>query len=299
MTSTSDADELYAPPTPPQAPHDDSSDSIPEYKYPLDDYLHSNDEDGISPTTLPSIPTPPDPRVIYSIFQHGTVDFRAWQKSRVPIPPEYPGRYVSTALLGAQISAARMRIANLLLKTLPQNAQPSSSSRTEPASPCHTDAEKEKEESLETMLHHARFVIDTAGILRHPSLQSRGYYYLALAAQEEENEALAESYFEKALEARGSWEGAMAAKKLGVDESDCEGHRRGREARRRSVFGEGSGEGEGREDIVVEVPAVSLEAELMGSRDPFDDEDEEPEGKDGNPEVECAGEERSVEEPVA
>lgn len=308
-----DDDELYAPPTPHRTHggvHSGSEASVADYEHPLDAYFYSHDDD---PTLMKITPDQralrtPDSRLAVIFKKDGEVDFRAWLKSDIPIPPHFPEQHITTLLLFAKISAARMRVANLgpAIETIklkaanPRLARLVSDSEDIAISPIIA----RKEQCIHTMLTHARRAIDTAGLLRRPDLQSRGFYYLALAAEDEGNEALAESYFEKALEARGSWEGGMAAMALGIDYDDTEGHKRGRHARRKSIFGEESGsEGEGasEEKMTKDVPVGSLEAELLlgGWRDPFEGEKESVSKEEAVPGEEImAAKERNVENVV-
>lgn len=261
-------DELYAPPTPPHRLDEveTSSDTyVVDYEHPLDAYLHLQDNDPISSKTVPDQPIPRirNPMLAQIFKNDGEVDFRAWLKSDIPIPSYFPEQHIITLLLSAKISAARLRTANLSpailkLKLRAAHARP----RPDTEDPSQALALAQKEQCTHTMLTHARRAIDTAGLLRRPDLQSRGFYYLALAAQDEGNEALAESYFEKALETRGSWEGGMSATALGVAADDSEGHTRGRHARR-SIFGKESGSEDGGKTSTKGVPVDSLEAELV------------------------------------
>ena len=85
---------------------------------------------------------------------------------------------------------------------------------------------KKKEALMDQMLTDAREAIDIAALLGRPDLQARGFWYLAVAAKDEGNEHLWESYLEKCLEARDSLEGKAAAEALGIHEDDEKSVRR-------------------------------------------------------------------------
>jgi hypothetical protein len=96
--------------------------------------------------------------------------------------------------------------------------------------------QKKKEAFMYQMLSNAREAIDIAGLLSRPDLQARGFWYLAIAAREEGNEYLWESYLEKCLEAKDSLEGRAAAEELGIHENG-DSYEEGR-VERSPIFGE-------------------------------------------------------------
>jgi hypothetical protein len=105
--------------------------------------------------------------------------------------------------------------------------------------------QKKKEAFMYQMLSDAREAIDIAGLLSRPDLQARGFWYLAIAARDEGNEHLWESYLEKCLEAKDSLEGMAAAEELGIHENGDAYEEGGVE--RSPIFGEESQSEAGKE----------------------------------------------------
>jgi hypothetical protein len=153
----------------------------------------------------------------------GFLDLHKLLQSGVRIPLHLPPVLVLPLLIRANIGHARMILLERRINRLQDRKDNSSS--TAPAHEKGTAEEREalqnrKEAFMYQMLTNAREAIDTASLLRRPDLQARGFWYLAVAAREEGNELLWESYLEECLEARDSLEGRVAAEELGIHENE-------------------------------------------------------------------------------
>jgi len=222
-------DELYSPASPlvvwgeTEVNYSGKSESATSDAYRL------QHDDSISPKTIPteSKATAIDELISRIYKPDGEIDYHTWAQSGIPIPASWPAQHIARQLLAAKIAGARFHVARLVLRVL------------KPSAATEKEALESKERALEEMLSHARRVVDTAGQLRRPDLQAQGFYYLALAAEDDGNEALAESHFERALEARGSWESKRAAEALGIDVGESEGIQAGQIASESTLFSGG------------------------------------------------------------
>ena len=169
-------------------------------------------------------PPPSMPRKRLDIRNHdGTLDLHKLLRSGVRIPLHLPPMLVLPLLTRANIGQVRILLLEKQMNRLEDGEDNPSLAAQDHEKDRDREREtlrKKKEALMDQMLTDAREAIDIAGLLGRPDLQARGFWYLAIAAKEEGNEHLWESYLEKCLEARDSLEGRAAAEELGIHEDD-------------------------------------------------------------------------------
>ena len=158
-------------------------------------------------------PPPSMPRKRLDIRNHdGTLNLHKLLQSGVRIPVHLPPMLVLPLLTRANIGQVRILLLEKQMNRLEDGEDKPSLERE--------TLRKKKEALMDQMLTDAREAIDIAALLGRPDLQARGFWYLAVAAKDEGNEHLWESYLEKCLEARDSLEGRAAAEALGIHDDD-------------------------------------------------------------------------------
>src|SRR5215469_4734501 len=195
------------------------------------DPTSSSCEDSYQSSLTPLLPSMPHKRL--DIRNHeGVFDIRKLLQSGVRIPLYLPPMLVLPLLTRANIGHARILLLEKQINRLEDGDNPSLAAQVHEKDKDREreTLQKKKESSMYQMLTNAREAIDIADLLRRPDLQARGFWYLAIAAREEGNEHLWESYLEKCLEAGDSLEGRAAAEELGIHENEdaYEGRRVGR-----------------------------------------------------------------------
>lgn len=179
---------------------------------------------GDSYQSSPTSPISSISRKRLDIWNHdGTLNLHELLQSGTRIPLHLPPILIIPLLTRANICHARILILEKQINRLEDGSRKSSLAMQthENDRDRERKALREKKEAFMCqMLANAHEAIDLAGLLRAPDLQARGYWYLAIAAKEEGNEHLWESYLEKCLEARESLEGRAAAGELGIHENE-------------------------------------------------------------------------------
>jgi len=200
----------------------------------------------------PTSPPPSIPHARLDIPNHDdTFNLRKLLQSGVRIPSHLSPMIIIPLLTRANISHVRMLLLERQINGLEGGENPSLASEVNEND---KDREREtlqgkKEALMYQMLSTAREAIDLAGLLNRPDLQARGFWYLAIAAKEEGNEHLWESYLEQCLEAKDSFEGMAAEEELGIHENGDEYEEESVE--RSSIFGEEAESKEGNGALTV------------------------------------------------
>jgi len=206
-----DNDELYSPPSPPKVNNENEACTNSNPNITTSDAYRLRRDDSVSlVTTQTESKDKAILELVSTIFKPtGEVDYRAWLRSGIPIPASTVQSHLTRQLAFVKIANANFHLveALLLCKHSPLALK---------------EVLEEKAQVLKEMISYAHRIIDTAVLLGRPDFEARAYYYLAITAKDEGSVEQAESYFEKALEDRESWEGRNAAQALGINIGDIE-----------------------------------------------------------------------------